>query len=357
MRGPGEAGCARPVAGLMRLRLDDRRAGQFRLLRILLRRRHGARRARRRLALPVRQRLRPAQGESLRRQLGRGEIRCADVAALTARDLPGRADLAWASFPCQDLSLAGLGAGLSRRALGRVLGLSRADARLARRGPRAALIVLENVLRRADVEGRRRFRRPVRRARRARLPLRRADDRRRAFRAAIAPAPVPRRARRDDVPRPNSSRRGADAPFAAPALRRAVDGLPPPLAARLAVVAPARAAARATHAHRLPRRRPRRRALARRASRPARCIAAMSPASRAKLAARAAPGRRRSARLFRRTRPDGAGGASVRAEARFDGLAGCLRTPAGGSSRQFLLASTARRDALAADRRRARRRG
>ena len=27
----------------------------------------------------------------------------------------------------------------------------------------------------------------------------------------------------------------------------------------------------------------------------------------------------------------------MRAEARFDGLAGCLRTPAGGSSRQFLL--------------------
>ena len=38
------------------------------------------------------------------------------------------------------------------------------------------------------------------------------------------------------------------------------------------------------------------------------------------------------AALFRRTRPGG-----VQAEARFDGLAGCLRTPGGGSSRQFLL--------------------
>ena len=45
-----------------------------------------------------------------------------------------------------------------------------------------------------------------------------------------------------------------------------------------------------------------------------------------------AAGERRVAALFRRTRADG-----VRAEARFDGLAGCLRTPAGGSSRQFLL--------------------
>jgi DNA (cytosine-5)-methyltransferase 1 len=34
------------------------------------------------------------------------------VGDLTTRDLPGRANLAWASFPCQDLSLAGAGAGL-----------------------------------------------------------------------------------------------------------------------------------------------------------------------------------------------------------------------------------------------------
>ena len=34
------------------------------------------------------------------------------VQELTAVHLPGRADLAWASFPCQDLSLAGAGAGL-----------------------------------------------------------------------------------------------------------------------------------------------------------------------------------------------------------------------------------------------------
>ena len=40
------------------------------------------------------------------------ELRVEDVAKLTTADLPGRADLAWASFPCQDLSLAGAGAGL-----------------------------------------------------------------------------------------------------------------------------------------------------------------------------------------------------------------------------------------------------
>ena len=39
-----------------------------------------------------------------------------------------------------------------------------------------------------------------------------------------------------------------------------------------------------------------------------------------------ASGERAVGALFRRTRPDGAGGVRVQAEARFDGLAGCLRT-------------------------------
>ncbi len=43
---------------------------------------------------------------------GAGVLRTADVRDIRAQDLPGRADLAWASFPCQDLSLAGNGAGL-----------------------------------------------------------------------------------------------------------------------------------------------------------------------------------------------------------------------------------------------------
>jgi DNA (cytosine-5)-methyltransferase 1 len=44
------------------------------------------------------------------------ELRCADVASVRPDDLPGRADLAWASFPCQDLSLAGDYRGLGRQA-------------------------------------------------------------------------------------------------------------------------------------------------------------------------------------------------------------------------------------------------
>src|ERR1044072_1266241 len=42
---------------------------------------------------------------SYARRFGGDELRVCDVASLTAADLPGAADLAWASFPCQDLSL------------------------------------------------------------------------------------------------------------------------------------------------------------------------------------------------------------------------------------------------------------
>ncbi|MBV8594277.1 MAG: DNA cytosine methyltransferase, partial [Caulobacteraceae bacterium] len=61
-------------------------------------------------------------------------------------------------------------------------------------------------------------------------------------------------------------------------------------------------------------------------------IALMSPVNRAKLKEAMDAGGRQVGTLFRRTR-----GGQVRAEVRFDGAAGCLRTPGGGSSRQTLL--------------------
>ena len=39
-------------------------------------------------------------------------LRTADIKSLSSKDIDGEVDLAWASFPCQDLSLAGGGAGL-----------------------------------------------------------------------------------------------------------------------------------------------------------------------------------------------------------------------------------------------------
>jgi DNA (cytosine-5)-methyltransferase 1 len=52
------------------------------------------------------------KGETYRKNWGKNELKTLDVGDLKTSDLPGLADLAWASFPCQDLSLAGGGAGL-----------------------------------------------------------------------------------------------------------------------------------------------------------------------------------------------------------------------------------------------------
>jgi DNA (cytosine-5)-methyltransferase 1 len=65
---------------------------------------------------------------------------------------------------------------------------------------------------------------------------------------------------------------------------------------------------------------------------PARLLAMMSPLNRRKVDRAQADGRRIIGTIYRRTR-DG----RQRAEVRFDGVSGCLRTPAGGSSRQTVV--------------------
>ena len=62
-----------------------------------------------------------------------------DVFDLTTRDLPsGNADMAWASFPCQDLSLAAILPWTGRRKKRLLLGVLAADGRAYRRKPACA---------------------------------------------------------------------------------------------------------------------------------------------------------------------------------------------------------------------------
>lgn len=76
---------------------------------------------------------------------GGNELLLKDVAQVTLDELPGSPDLVWASFPCQDLSLAGKGAGLE----GKRSGMFKPFWHLMRglnaegRGPK--IIALENV--------------------------------------------------------------------------------------------------------------------------------------------------------------------------------------------------------------------
>jgi DNA (cytosine-5)-methyltransferase 1 len=69
----------------------------------------------------------------------------------------------------------------------------------------------------------------------------------------------------------------------------------------------------------------------------ARLLDLMAPAHRQKIFETQASGQRAIGAVYRRTRADENGAKRQRAEIRFDGMAGCLRTPGGGSSRQTLL--------------------
>jgi DNA (cytosine-5)-methyltransferase 1 len=64
----------------------------------------------------------------------------------------------------------------------------------------------------------------------------------------------------------------------------------------------------------------------------------MSERNRQKVKAAQATGIRTAGTIYRRTR-----NGSQRAEVRFDGISGCLRTPAGGSSRQTILVTEGRK--------------
>jgi DNA (cytosine-5)-methyltransferase 1 len=262
---------------------------------------------------------------------GAAELRLADVATLRPADLRGRADLAWASFPCQDLSLAGAGAGLSGARSSAFWGFHALMDALRQQDRAPRLIALENVLGLLASKGGADFVALCRALadlgyRSGALTIDAAhfvpQSRPRLFLIALA----------DEVEPPGKLVAPAPiAPYAAPALRRAVDALPASLAARWLwwrLPPPPRVnralldclEAEPDDAPWLG------------ASQTQALLASLSKASRAELERAQAVGERRVAALFRRTRADG-----VRAEARFDGLAGCLRTPTGGSSRQFLL--------------------
>lgn len=76
---------------------------------------------------------------------GDKEIKTCDIRTLSTKDLPGSADAVWASFPCQDLSLAGGGAGLEGERSGTFWPFWKLMRSLMRDGRSPSIIVLENV--------------------------------------------------------------------------------------------------------------------------------------------------------------------------------------------------------------------
>lgn len=267
------------------------------------------------------------KGETYAANWGGEHLRVEDVWALTPEDLPGRADLAWASSPCQDFSLAGgragLGGGRSSALLGFLDLMRRVEAE--GRGPRT--LVIENVVGLLSSNGGADF---------AGLCARLAAD---GWRfgaveidaAAFVPQSRPRlfmiTAR--DAPPPE---RIGGPEQASRAVREAVSRLSPHAAAAwLWWRLPAPAARNADLASLL-----QPDAVWDAPERTERLLSLLSPLHRARVEAALSRGERLVGTAYRRVRTE-SGRKVQRAELRFDGVAGCLRTPAGGSSRQLVV--------------------
>lgn len=76
---------------------------------------------------------------------GDAHLHVGDVAMVSSGKLPNHADLAWASFPCQDLSLAGNGAGLDGARSGTFWAFMKLMAELKVQERKPRMIALENV--------------------------------------------------------------------------------------------------------------------------------------------------------------------------------------------------------------------
>jgi DNA (cytosine-5)-methyltransferase 1 len=76
---------------------------------------------------------------------GDGVLKTEDVGKLKASELPAQPNLVWASFPCQDLSLAGAGAGLRGERSGAFWPFWNLIKKLKSEKRHPSLIVLENV--------------------------------------------------------------------------------------------------------------------------------------------------------------------------------------------------------------------
>jgi DNA (cytosine-5)-methyltransferase 1 len=88
----------------------------------------------------------PKKVSAYRANFGEADVVEGDVWNLSPADLPDRADLAWASSPCQDLSLAGARAGLSGGRSSAFWGFWRLIERLDDEGRAPKTLVVENVV-------------------------------------------------------------------------------------------------------------------------------------------------------------------------------------------------------------------
>ena len=262
----------------------------------------------------------------------------ADVRDVDPGSLPGTADLAWASFPCQDLSLAGSGKGLRGTRSGTFWPFWRLIEVLGREQRAPSVIVLENVCGALTSHGGRDFAAileamAVAGYRTGAVVMDAVhfvpQSRKRLFIVGVqASISLPGRLKSDSPP---DGSLWHPSPIIRAYERLAADlrtgwiwwrmPAPPARSTSLRDLVDETPVGTNWHAPR----------------ETSRLLAMMSPVNARKVEAAKRTGRRTVGTIYKRTRPNANGGRTQRAEVRFDGVAGCLRTPVGGSSRQTII--------------------
>jgi DNA (cytosine-5)-methyltransferase 1 len=278
----------------------------------------------------------PKKGAVYRENFGGSELKIGDVRQVAPAELPGVADLAWASFPCQDLSLAGAGAGLKAERSGAFYPFWDVMTGLIADGRAPAIIALENVCGALTSHGGKDFEVICRTYARAGYRLGALVINAELFLPQSRPRLFVIGVREEAAISPALLSDGPLEPFHTAALRRAVEKLPQalqdgflwwnlplPIPRTLSLRDVIEEAPQSVPWHT--------------AAETRQLLAMMSPVNAAKVAAAKLAGRRMVGGIYRRTRLNHNGAKVQRAEVRFDDVSGCLRTPAGGSSRQVIM--------------------
>jgi DNA (cytosine-5)-methyltransferase 1 len=276
------------------------------------------------------------KGASYAANWGNEHLRIEDVSVLKASELPGRADLAWASFPCQDLSLAGDYVGLKGERSGTFWPFWRLMKALAEEKRAPSLIVLENVCGALTSHGGKDF---------AAIGAALAGGGYR-FGAVVMDAVrfVPHSRPRLFIVAVHEDReisadlttKQSDARWHPAHLIGAYDKLSQrSKAAWIWWSLPAPPSRKSTFAD-LIEEKPQG-VVWHTAAETRRLLGMMSEINRKKVEQAKRAKRRMVGGIYKRTREDENGKRTQRAEIRFDDVAGCLRTPVGGSSRQSIM--------------------
>lgn len=262
---------------------------------------------------------------------GAGSLWVGDVSLMSIDRLRGHADLAWASFPCQDLSLAGNGAGLDGERSGTFWAFLKPMRELKVQTRKPRMIALENVYGAVTSRAGKDFEAML-------LAVSELGYRVGAMvmdAVHFVPQSRPRLfilAIDDSLLIPQGGASDSPSPAWHPAaIIKAYNRLPASMKASWLWWSPPLPTARLKtlddiiefepqgvdwHSE----------------SETQNLLAMMAPLHRQKVLQAQAAGQLKVGAIYRRTREG-----EQRAEVRFDGLSGCLRTPTGGSSRQTIL--------------------